>query len=370
MSVSVPSIDPKTVAIGAAVVVAGIGAYIILSEPPLTKEQQRQKDIQDTADKAGNEQLGAIIDNTSPALAAALGLGLSAVQEGEKFFVDKSKLKVVGKDVLALAAKARDFLNQGQLDLAMSNLMSARHLLDSGYDSNGFVTVDYSKFDPDFPQALRTTDQLYLDLVDAYWSRDNGQLQAVSNAGNTELISKMAAQMVTDEKLLEANDFYDIQNATTKARFAPWSTAVTMSSTAAARADEEQGYRTLILRGLNLPADQYIALAEPYIIKWGQSTYDEKVGNRYTQYYGLYHTYQDKKNSTNPHDLDDAMTALNQLPDWIISSAERTSFSERRGQAALTAAHISQEDAEKQLSAIFGNLGSAASKLGTVFVKK
>lgn len=417
---SVPSIDPKTVAIGAAVVVAGVGAYMIFSSPSL---------------KAGEEKAG-------------LGLGVGVGGVAVAGAVDDGLMGVTGqdahnRDLIAHSVVERKRLYQEALDAIKANNFVVA-ILDThmiAYHNDGvqrlidakFVGTPYTdplagnKFVQDLTsqidaaskaqadkqiaagQAFLAQGNLDLALTQAQQARDtidvvapffNGGGQAVTDnpalenllsaitaatyKRDSQAIAKAAqpggtAKAKLDAGLQAASDGGKLMSASggdannDKYRQQYGSAALKSQSGAViqqAADDEEQAYRTLILRGLNLPADQYIALAEPYIIKWGQATYDEKVGNRYTQYYGPYHTYQDKKNSTNPHDLDDAMTALNQLPDWLVGSAERTSFSERRGQAALTAAHISQEDAEKQLSAIFGNLGSVASKLGTVFVKK
>lgn len=419
---SVPSIDPKTVAIGAAVVVAGIGAYMLLSAPAPTDGEGGQT--------PGNAALchglgagGYIACKLADPLLNAAGVTKEATQLLAEWAEDRKKAFADGQDALTKGdfhravkdaliifhanaaadavraefvigtppvdplagntlfqqlttqistigniaiqtdiASARGYLAAGNVDLALSLAQSARDKIDVISELVGsFVQSNTSPLD---------------DLVNAIdaatYKRDSQAIAKAAQPGGTAKAKLDAGlQAASDGGKLMSASGGDANNDKYRQQYG--SAALKSQSGAViqqAADDEEQAYRTLILRGLNLPADQYIALAEPYIIKWGQATYDEKVGNRYTQYYGPYHTYQDKKNSTNPHDLDDAMTALNQLPDWLVGSAERTSFSERRGQAALTAAHISQEDAEKQLSAIFGNLGSAASKLGTVFVKK
>ena len=355
---SVPSIDPKTVAIGAAVVVAGIGAYILLSEPPMTPEQKKKKEDEKRADDKEAKDLQNIADSDAP-LAAKPFLEAGAVAENV-FFKMFGGGYTYSSEIQLLVALARQQLAAGQLDAAAGLATQAHYLYNAEIDSNFVSSADQN--DPNFWNvAVQQLFDLQNDISDAMLARDQ----------------KLAVGSVTQK--LDAGT----QAANDSAANAAWghsganrlaTIALTNLASAAvqqATDDESAAYQKIIKQLLDLsPASLYGSVSMGYVTHWGQATYDEKIGSLYHQYYGPYHTYQDKKNSTNPHDLDDAMTALNQLPDWLIGSAERTSFSERRGQAALTAAHISQEDAEKQLSAIFGNLGSAASKLGTVFVKK
>jgi len=217
MSESAPAVDPKTLAIGAAVVVAGVGAYMLLgsSKPPVVltpdeqkkldaalqaaKDAERKNEVDQRQYDANKAALQTIYDNPANPLA---GTGVDKVMGATAAWLDwqiqgdaKPDLTVVPR-MDALVKSAYDLVAQGKPYDARDKINEAKDIRSKYWHSfSQYAVID--RIDPSLQPAdarLAVAEKAVNDAIDTDMTQQFVRKTVSQALQNRNLVARLSPE--------------------------------------------------------------------------------------------------------------------------------------------------------------------------------